>query len=148
EGYQLYSFDYTISGDNVEIQFETGVKVKIEYVPFEGANVEFASNFERLSFEKETVTTELEELKAFKRQHEEEDLIAKFSDKLSEEEIKEVFTQFSTASVDELEEKLLVKYAKKNFSLETKTETVKVVAQTFSKVENEKPHNPYGSFFD
>ncbi|WP_251398419.1 hypothetical protein [Ureibacillus chungkukjangi] len=148
ENYQLYSFDYTINGDNVTIQFESGVKVKIEYVPFEGEGIVFSSKFERLNVEKEALSSELTELKTYKRNREEEDLVVKFSDKLSVEEIKEVFTQFSTISVEELEEKLLVKYAKKNFSLETQPETVKVVAQQFSKIENEKPHNPYGSFFE
>ncbi len=148
EGYQLYSFDYVINGDNVTINFETGKKVKIEYVPFEGESIAFTSNIERFESEKSSITSELELLKSYKRQREEQDLTSKFADKLSEEEIKEVFDSSKDFSLDLIEEKLLAKFGKKNFSLVEEKTNKPVVEINFNKQDESKEENPYGNFFE
>ncbi len=119
-----------------------------EDVQEESEVVDYESKFNELEKEFTKLQEELSDLKSYKRQREEQDLASKFADKLSEDEIKEVFESTKDLSLDVVEEKLLATFGKKNFSLESNTETVKVVAQSFSKVENEKPQNPYGSFFD
>ncbi|RKJ73020.1 hypothetical protein D7X33_20945, partial [Butyricicoccus sp. 1XD8-22] len=144
EGYQLYAFNYAINGDNVEVQFDTGIKVKIEYVPFEGESVAFTSQIERFGVEKELLDTELTELKSYKRQREEQDLASKFADKLSENEIKEVFEATKDSSLDVVEEKLLATFGKKNFSLAEEKPSSKVKLNINKTVEQE---NPYKDFF-
>ncbi|WP_341323373.1 hypothetical protein NSQ62_07835 [Solibacillus sp. FSL H8-0523] len=149
DGYQLYQAPYAMTGDNVEIKFEESVKVKIEYVPFEGAATSFASNFERIEAEKLANELQLDELRAYKRQREELDIKAKFADKLSEEEFTNVFEAMKDAEIQDVEDKLFAIYGKKNFSVVSNIPNAEVnkVALPLSKEENVVP-TPYGGLFE
>lgn len=143
EGYQLYAFDYVINSDNVSIQFETGQKVKIEYTPFEGEGINFSSQFERITQEKEALEAEFNTLREYKRNREEDDIRQKFSTKLSEEELNEVFTQHKDSPIEKIEEAIFALIGKKNFSYEKKEKTVEQnKVSVVSPVEKEE--NPYG----
>lgn len=149
DGYQLYQAPYTMNGDNVEINFEESLKVKIEYVPFEGAATSFASNFERIEAEKLANELQLNELRAYKRQREESDIKAKFADKLSEEEFASVFESMKDTDIQEVEDKLFALYGKKNFSIQSNSSTPEVnkIVLPLSK-EEDVVSSPYGGLFE
>lgn len=107
----------------------------------------FSKEFvEGLQAQINSLTSEIESLASYKRQREEQDLASKFTDKLTNEEISEVFETSKEFELDVVEEKLLAKFGKKNFSIK---EQVKVEVETvnFSKV-SEVKNDPYGGLFE
>lgn len=148
-GYQLHQASYILIGDNVEIQFESSQKVKIEYVPFEGESASFSSNFERFESEKAVVQSQLDELASYKRQREESDVKAKFADKLSEEEFTQVFESMKEAEIQDVEDKLFAIYGKKNFSVSsTKSDTPVNKVKLALPKEQDEISLPYGGLFE
>lgn len=167
DGYQLYSVGYTLTGDTVEIQTDTAFKVKVEYVPFEGASEAFSASFERfekqaepvtpdvdntleenftaLTTEHETLKSQLDELNVYKRQREESDLKAKFEGKLSDEEFNQVFTELNEDTLEKVEEKLFALIGKKNFSIQP---TQKTNVNKVTILSPKEDHKPFGGFFD
>lgn len=148
EGYQLYGAKYTLNGDNVTVDFDSAFKVKVEFVPFEGETLEFTTNIERFEVEKAEAQTEIDKLKAFKRQREEADLKAKFEGKLSDEEFEQVFTELKDTDLAQVEEKLFALIGKKNFSVQKSSNANinKVIITASSK--DEDSDNPYGDIFE
>ena len=171
DGYQLYSVGYTLTGDTVAIQTDTAFKVKVEYVPFEGESVDFSANLERfeklfsqsaeaiqeadealkenyqtLESDYEVVKGQLTELQSYKRQREEEDVKAKFSGKLSDEELTQVFTELKDADLVDVEKELFALIGQKNFSIQKKDSNSNVNKVVIPQKED-KPESPYGDFF-
>lgn len=91
------------------------------------------------------LTSELEELKSFKRSREEQDLADKFTNKLTEDEIKAVFEASKDLSLNVVEEKLMAKFGQKNFSLVEDKSSTNIIALNINK--ETKPDSPYGDFF-
>jgi len=121
--------------------------VKIEYVAFEGNQELFAINSERFSVEQEAIQSELTSLKEYKRAREEDDIKAKFADKLSEEEFAQVFESMKESELEKVEEKLFAIIGKKNFSI-SKPAT-QVNKHVFSLPKDEDTvHNPFGDIFE
>lgn len=147
ENYQLYAAPYAVNGDNVELNLADAYKVKVEYVAFEGNQELFAINSERFSVEQSTLQAELKGLVEYKRNREEEDLQAKFADKLSTEEFAQVFTDMKESELDKVEEKLFALIGKKNFTVSKPATQVNKVSFSLPKEENEE-FNPYGDIFD
>lgn len=90
---------------------------------------------------------QIQELSAYKRKREEDDLRNKFEGRLSEEEFKQVFEECKDEGLDTVEQKLFALIGKKNFSLEAnvstgKTDKVKIVQNT------KEEYKPYGNLFD
>lgn len=148
EGYQLYAAPYTLNGDNVALNLEAAYKVKVDFVPFEGEAQEFTVKVERFSVEKEALQAQLEELKSYKRSREEDDIKSQFTDKLSTEEIAEVFTAMKEASIEDVEVKLFALYGKKNFT-SSKSQSQQSNKLSFSLPKDEDlVVSPYGDILD
>lgn len=148
DNYQLYQAPFTLNGDIVTVDFEQAIKVKIEYVPFEGESFEFASKFERFETEKESFVSELDELRVFKRKVEENNLRAKFESQLDNDELDSIILNNESKSFNEIESLIFAEIGKKNFSLKKEeVDTVKV-SVNYEKQNEEVKNNPYGSFFD
>ena len=169
DGYQLYSVDYTLSGDVVTLQTDTASKVKVEYVPFEGESVAFSANFERFEqFEAQTkvasgaetlktefdslqsnyenLQTQLDELNTYKRQREESDIKAKFEGKLSDEEFTQVFSDLKDSPLDAIEDKLFAIIGKKNFAIQSPVNTN--VNKINFNIKEEEVRKPYGGLIE
>lgn len=144
ENYQLYAAPFALNGDNVELQLDQAYKVKVEYVAFEGDVSLFSERFE---VEKATLQSELTDLKSYKRTREEEDLQAKFADKLSTEEFTQVFTEMKESELDKVEEKLFALIGKKNFTVSKPVTQVNKVVLPLPKEEDTK-QSPYGNLFE
>lgn len=147
DGYQLYATDYTLNGDNVELQLNDAYKVKVEYVAFEGDSVAFTANHERFESEQSATQAKIDTLNSYKRTREEEDLQAKFADKLSAEEFTQVFTEMKELELDKVEEKLFALIGKKNFTVSKPATQVNKVSFSLPK-EEDTVHNPYGDIFE
>lgn len=147
DSYQLYAAPYTLNGDNVELNLADAYKVKVEFVPFEGEASAFTANVERFSVEQATLQSQLDDLSSYKRTREEEDLQAKFADKLSTEEFTQVFTEMKESELDKVEEKLFALIGKKNFSISKPATQVNKVSFSLPKEEDSTP-NPYGDIFE
>ena len=100
----------------------------------------------KFEVEKELLLSELNELRAFKRSSEEKELIDKFTGKLLEDEITEVLSISKEFSIEQVEEKLLVLFGKKNFSL-TKENEKPVSKVNIQYQKDDEDHNPYKAFF-
>jgi len=107
----------------------------------------FSKEFvEGLQSQIETLSSELEDLKSYKRQREEQDLASQFADKLSEDEMKQVFSTSKDLSLEEVETKLLALFGKKNFSIkqESKNENkIEIPVKDKAETINE----PYNGLF-
>lgn len=92
------------------------------------------------------VSTELAELRTYKRNRELGDLKDRFSNQVSEKELQAIFEENTETPVEKLEIEIFALIGKKNFSLETKTNNkVSVVSP---KVAEKQAVNPYGSIFN
>jgi hypothetical protein len=147
DSYQLYAAPYTLNGDNVELNLAEAYKVKVEFVPFEGEASAFTANVERFSVEQATLQSQLTDLQSYKRTREEEDLQAKFADKLSTEEFTQVFDSMKESELDKVEEKLFALIGKKNFSISKPATQVNKVSFSLPKEEDSTP-NPFGDIFE
>jgi hypothetical protein len=147
ENYQLYAAPFTLNGDNVELNLADAYKVKVEYVAFEANQELFAINSERFSVEQATLQAELKDLVEYKRTREEDDIKAKFADKLSEQEFTEVFEKMKESTIEDVEDKLFALYGKKNFTATKPVTQVNKVSFSLPKEENEE-FNPYGDIFE
>jgi len=104
---------------------------------------DFKAKYESLKEDFEALEQELSELREYKRNREEDDIRQKFSTKLSEEELNEVFTQHKDSPIEKIEEAIFALIGKKNFSYEKKEKTVEQnKVSVVSPVEKEE--NPYG----
>ncbi|MEK4289383.1 hypothetical protein [Paenibacillus sp. FSL P4-0502] len=135
DSYRLVSFDYSLSGDNVTVNFESKSRVKITYVPFEEnteeVDVQFASS-DRLTYEVDTKEKivkkefnekieELDRLREFEsttlkkdREIAETEMFEKFSAQLSEDDIKQIKSSSESMSIEDIETQLYAMVGKKN----------------------------------
>jgi len=118
-----------------EIEVET-----VEDVVEETFSKEFV---EGLNSQIETLSTEVNSLKAYKRQREEQDLRDKFSHQVSEDEFKQLFSE--EVSLEEIETKIYALIGKKNFSLSEEKPSNKIAIKVNKDV---KKDNPYADFFN
>lgn len=117
-----------------------------EVVQFSITEEEYNIQVANFEAEKSTLLSELNELREFKRKKEESELVSKFADKLSEDEISEVLSTNKEFSIEQVEEKLLVAFGKKNFSqIKENEKPVSKVSIAYQK-DNEE-YNPYKAFF-
>lgn len=132
----------------VEEAFENTEEVDVVEASEESPTEEtFTKDFvEGLNAQITLLTSELDELKSYKRSREEQDLASKFANKLTVDEIKEVFDASSELSMDLVEEKLLVKFGKKNFSLVEEKVSNKVSLDVNKTVVTEADE-PYNGLF-
>ena len=127
---------------------ENGVELRAtdsepsEQTDFEAKYIELNEQFTSLQ-------DEIKQLSDYKRQREEDDIKAKFADKLSEQEFKDVFESMKDADIQDVEDKLFALYGKKNFSISsTRTDTqLNKIKLALPKEENVE-FNPYGDIFD
>lgn len=126
----------------VEEEF-TQENEQIEEVAEETFSKEFV---EGLQSQIKSLSSELESLKSYKRQREEQDLSSQFADKLSEEELNQVFSTSKDLSLEDVETKLLALFGKKNFSIkqEIKNEN-KIEIPVVDKTET--INEPYNGLF-
>ena len=108
---------------------------------------DFKSKYDDLFTKFEDIQNELNELKSYKRQREEDDIKGKFADKLSEQEFEQVFSSMKDADIQDVEDKLFALYGKKNFSITSTNSQVNKVVLASPKVED-SVQSPYGGLFD
>jgi hypothetical protein len=125
----------------VEIEAEIVEEVVVEEVEI----IDYELKFNDLAADIKDIQAELDSLKTYKRNREEEDLQAKFADKLSTEEFTQVFTEMKESELDKVEEKLFALIGKKNFSVSKPATTVNKVKIN---INQEVKDNPYGDFFN
>lgn len=142
---QLFSAEYTLNGDNVVVNFASAKKVKIEYVPFETAEV-FTINTDKFESIKSTLTTELEALKEYKRTREEQDLRSQFDGQLAEDELNAVFEENQNSTLEEIETKVYALIGKKNFS-RTETKPTNKIGLDLNKEVKTDADEPYNGLF-
>lgn len=142
---QLFSAEYTLNGDNVVVNFASAKKVKIEYVPFETAEV-FTINTDKFESIKSTLTTELEALKEYKRTREEQDLRSQFDGQLTEDELNVVFEENQDSTLEEIETKVYALIGKKNFS-RTETKPANKIGLDLNKEVKTDADEPYNGLF-
>lgn len=125
--------------EEAEVEEETVEAVEV---------IDYEAKFNELQSEFTSLESKLEELKSYKRSREEEDMKSQFSEKLSDDEMAQVFEAMKESSMEEIEVKLFALYGKKNFSTnKTVTQTVNKVAFSLPKDDN-KVDNPYGDIFE
>lgn len=117
-----------------------------EVVQFSITEEEYNTQVANFEAEKSALLSELNELREFKRKSEESELVSKFTDKLSTDEISEVLTASKEFSIEQVEEKLLVLFAKKNFSM-SKENDKPVSKVNIQYQKNDEEYNPYKAFF-
>lgn len=148
EGQQTYQAEYTVDGDDISINMTEAIKVKVEYVPYDG---EVKTYSEELDSVKQAYTEqfeilsnaqkELEELKQYKRSREEEDLKEQFSGKLPKDVIEHIFSEMKDSSMQDIEKEIFAEIGKLNvlnFNLETKN-TNKIELPVKDTTKNESP---------
>lgn len=117
---------------------ETEVELEVEVVDYE-------AKFNDLNVEFTSLQSELTELKSYKRTREEDDIKAKFADKLSEDEFTQVFETMKESAIEDVEDKLFALYGKKNFSVNKPKDTT--VNKVTINVQQDAKDNPYKGFF-
>jgi hypothetical protein len=127
----------------VEIEAEIEEEVVVEEVEI----IDYELKFNDLSADIKDIQAELDVLKTYKRNREEEDLQAKFADKLSTEEFTQVFTEMKESELDKVEEKLFALIGKKNFSVSKPVTQVNKLVLSLPK-EEEVIQSPYGNLFE
>lgn len=170
----LYGFKYEMSGDAVVIDFESKKRVKYVIADFEegetqdspfmnqfselqsriveaNANIStLESNYAECSANVESMTTELEELRQYRLEHEvaadtaaREEIFSRFEDIAEVEEFVALVERASEYSLDELEEKCFAirgRNVKMNFSKEVKSPKLPVKTGEIENITKE----PYG----
>ncbi|WP_144509959.1 hypothetical protein [Bacillus sp. FJAT-22090] len=128
-------------GENAEPKDEEDAK--------EDEPTDFEAKYNDLQEQFTQLQSQLDELSTYKRQREELDIKAKFTDKLSEEEFAQVFESMKDADIQDVEDKLFALYGKKNFSISsTKSDTqVNKVKLAVSQVED-STSSPYDMLFE
>lgn len=110
--------------------------------------IDYEVKFNELNVEFAQLKDQLEELKSYKRSREEDDIKSQFTDKLSTEEIDEVFTVMKEASIEDVEVKLFALYGKKNFT-SSKSQSQQTNKLSFSLPKDEDlVVSPYGDILD
>lgn len=106
---------------------------------------DFEAKFNDLTEQYNALLVEVADLKQFKRQTLETELASKFTGKLSDDELKDVFMNSKEKDLADIEKELFALIGKKNFTTVNPTPVTNKVA--FSKVIEEEPISPYGDFF-
>ena len=109
--------------------------------------VDYEAKYKDLETEFTTLQAQYEELVSYKRQREENDIRAKFGDKISEDEFKEVFESMKDTNIQDVEDKLFAIYGKKNFSTASTNNSINKIRVVQPKAENNAPL-PYGGLFE
>ncbi len=134
-----------------ETQEETESETTEEIDTIEEVETEetFSKEFvEGLQSQIDSLSTELADLKSYKRQREEQDLSAKFEDKLSKEELELAFSENTDKSLEEIEVYLFALVGKKNFSInKANNKESNRISLDFNKFESQS-NKPYNGFFD
>lgn len=107
---------------------------------------EFEVKFNKLSSQFETLQTELDELREFKRTSLETELSSKFEGQLTSEELAQVFEQSKSVSIEDIEKELFALVGKKNFSIQNEKPVTKIAVQVDK--DTQKPKDPYNGFFE
>lgn len=117
-------------------------KAELEYQKLVDSHKDLAYEFAQLE-------KEFSELKAYKRNREEQDVQAKFDGQLSKDEIEKVFADMKDKPVEEIEIKLFALVGQKSFSKKKKTVDADIVsAPVLANFQEEKKDSPYGNLFD
>lgn len=117
-------------------------KAELEYQKLLDSHKELAYDFSLLE-------KEISDLKAYKRNREEQDVQAKFDGQLSKDEIEKVFADMKDKPVEEIEIKLFALVGQKSFSKKKKTVDADIVsAPVLANFQEEKKESPYGNLFD
>lgn len=117
-------------------------KAELEYQKLLDSHKDLAYDFSLLE-------KEISDLKAYKRNREEQDVQAKFDGQLSKDEIEKVFADMKDKPVEEIEIKLFALVGQKSFSKKKKTVDADIVsAPVLANFQEEKKDSPYGNLFD
>ena len=117
-------------------------KAELEYQKLVDSHKDLAYEFAQLE-------KKISELKAYKRNREEQDVQAKFDGQLSKDEIEKVFADMKDKPVEEIEIKLFALVGQKSFSKKKKTVDADIVsAPVLANFQEEKKDSPYGNLFD
>lgn len=108
---------------------------------------EFEVKFNDLSEQYKSIQSELEELRAFKRETLEKELSDKFEGQLDSKEISDVFENSKGKSIDEIQIELFALVGKKNFSIQKETTKEVKIAVAVEK-DSQKSNDPYNGFFE
>lgn len=131
----------------IEETLEIVAEIEEEVVVEEVEIIDYELKFNDLAADIKDIQAELESLKTYKRNREEEDLQAKFADKLSTEEFAQVFTDMKESELDKVEEKLFALIGKKNFSISKPVTQVNKLVLPLSKEEDSKT-SPFDILFE
>jgi len=169
DSYRLVSFDYSLEGDIVNINFDTKSRVKVVYVPFENGedvtSVNFTSNdrhtYEINNKEHEVESRFTEQIKEVKELREfqaatlqkekevaETELFEKFSTQLNESEIQSIKDDSLNLTLDEIETKLYALVGKKTTKFTAKPKQKEVAKINFSDRHNYSSDKPYAHLFN
>lgn len=108
---------------------------------------EFEVKFNDLTEQFNSLQSELDELRAFKRETLEKELSAKFEGQLDSKEITEVFGNSKAKSLEDIEVELFALVGKKNFSMQQEAKQEMKIAVSVEK-DTQKPKDPYNGFFE
>lgn len=128
-----------------ETQTETTEQVE-ESVTEEPQVNEFEVKFNDLTEKFNTLQSELEDLRNFKRETLEKELSAKFEGQLTDEELAQVFEQSKDSTIEDIEKELFALVGKKNFSAFSAQPSTKIALNVKKEVDT-TPNSPYGDLF-
>ncbi|WGU92055.1 hypothetical protein QJQ58_15695 [Paenibacillus dendritiformis] len=169
DDYRLVSFNFSISGDQVIIDFNSKARVKISYVPLDNNNTESNTIFEiasqdRLSYEVttkereverkfEATSAEVNRLREFERvtlekerKIAESELFEQFSSQLTEEELKPLKESASKTSLEDIEMQLYALVGKKNAKFSSRQKVKESVKFNFPNQNNEPASSSIRSY--